>query len=63
MKRDLAEMESDDGLNAPPYVTRCTKPREGHLINDPEWWAGYNAIVKHEFAAKFNNQMAEVFDA
>lgn len=63
MKRDLNAMESDEGLNAPPYVTRSTAVRQGHLIDDPQWWAGYNAIVKHEFAAKFNNQMAEVFDA
>lgn len=63
MKHDLAKMESDDGLIAPPYVTRSTEPRKGHLIDDPNWWAAYNAIAKHEYGVKFNNQMDEVFDA
>lgn len=27
MKLNLEELESDDDLIAPPYVTRCTKPK------------------------------------
>ena len=59
MKRDLDALEADPP-RLPPYITRSTEPRKGHLIDDPNWWAGWNAIVKHEMGALINKQLREM---
>lgn len=62
MKHDLSELESDDGVSLPPYVTRSTAVRDGHLVDSPEWMAAYAVFAKFEqsFAINFTNKEVSI---
>lgn len=42
------KLENDDGVTLPPYVTRLTETRKGHLVDDPNWMAAYNIFAARE---------------
>lgn len=53
MKLDLNELESDDGVDLPPFITRSTKPAP-MLKDDPAWMEMREIFAKHEQAARVN---------
>lgn len=41
-------LEHDDGVELPPYVTRRTDTRKGHLVDDPNWMAAFRIFAARE---------------
>ena len=53
MKIDLNALESDAGVNLPPYISRSTEPHKD-LMHSPEFMRAREIFAKWEQQINFN---------